>query len=161
MYSLMESLFLESDEYIINEGVLKFDSAKEAEVALKKCKNDSQFWDWFNWFFKINITPILLVNGVPIPIFHAVIGAVSDWYALPGSAASKKRKHKKFINKIDRTIAECEKKDGQEYKKLAAEYKKVRNAAIKEYEKWEEKALKPGGKTNTVYESSLMEDLFL
>ena len=36
MYSLMESLFLESDEYIINEGVLKFDSAKEAEVALKK-----------------------------------------------------------------------------------------------------------------------------
>lgn len=161
MYSLMESLFLESDDQIINEGLLKFDTADEAESALKKCKNDQQFWDWFNWFFKINISPILIVNGVPIPIFHAVIGALTDWYALPGSAANKKRKHKKFINKIDRTINALEKKKGDDYKKLAEEYKKIRTAAIKEYEKWEKKSREPGGKTRTVYESSLMEDLFL
>ena len=76
-YSLMEELFLNDEYQPINE-VFNFKSVDDAKKALNKCKGTADFWDWLWWITKLANTPILLVNGIPIPIFHATIGAISD-----------------------------------------------------------------------------------
>lgn len=161
-YSLMEELFLADDYQPINEA-FNFKSVDDAKKALDRCKGKADFWDWLWWITKMANTPILLINGIPIPIFHATIGAISDVYALPGSAADKKKKHKKLIKKLDKTIKECEEKGTKEYKDLAAQYKKIREEANKEYKKWEERVYKDSyyAKDRVYREGSLMNDLFL
>lgn len=150
----------ENNKIIFNEG-FKFKTKEEAERALEKVSNNEKgLEDYLNWGFKFGITPVIIINGiVVIPIGMLLIQAFSTWLAFPGSAGDKLNKCNKIINKCNRTIDHLSKKNDADSKKMIDEYKKVKNRAMSEKEKYEKRTKELGTYNSNWKESMIFNNI--
>lgn len=133
------------DTYAINEE--KFTSIEDAKRAYEKINNlDTGFIPWFKWVIKSFITPILIVNGIPIPIFHIILNGFTRWLALPGSVGDQIRRCDKFIKECDKAIASSEGKSKKDLEKLRDEANKKKEVYLRK-----EKELGSMSLANTIF----------
>lgn len=134
------------DTYAINEE--KFTSIEDAKRAYEKINNlDTGFIPWFKWVIKsFFITPIIIVNGIPIPIFHIILNGFTRWLALPGSVGDQIRRCDKFIKECNKAIASSEGKSKKDLEKLRDEANKKKEVYLRK-----EKELGSMSLANTIF----------
>lgn len=121
-------IYTDAELSIMQEGLFAFKTPEDAEKALKKCKNDSDFKAWFGYICKTLLTPVIIVNGsIIVPIFHVLLTGFTNWLALPGSNAHKINRVKSALSSVNKSINKLEKEDSAESKKAIKEFKKLRD----------------------------------
>ena len=145
------------DTEIIQEA---FKSVKDAEKAYKQMKDKEKgFMPWFKLvckFFLVGTAAtavgvatagLVVGGGIGIGIGYVsgmVLNAFTNWLALPGTLGSKINKCNKFINECDKTMEQLT--DEKQIK----EFKKLKDTAIREKEKYEKRERQLGGGNKTL-----------
>lgn len=138
-------IYTDAELSIMQEGLFAFKTPEDAEKALKKCKNDSDFKAWFGYICKTLLTPVIIVNGsIIVPIFHVLLMGYTNWLALPGSNAHKINRVKSALSSVNKSINKLEKEDSAESKKALKEFKKLKDRMEDELKSLQERQKKLG-----------------